>query len=226
MSFVNKNLLGGMYLPNVVNKDAIIAIVKQIAQANMPTPATANEPPVAPSPQYGKNLATTAAYNAPTGVVNPLQPLPGPAPGAKPAPAPADKKSPTVKSGPVTPAERAAYEKKVAAAAANQPVKEAIGSAQEKELFNKLVQQAAVATTQAAGTQQQPDPADGPTKDAKTSSARDIAQQLAKSVPDAVKQLSVFANQANSLTGTVAVKNSTGNPVADAMLILAGFRGL
>lgn len=37
LAFVNKNLLGGMYLPNVINKDKITGLVKKIASIPAPT---------------------------------------------------------------------------------------------------------------------------------------------------------------------------------------------
>jgi hypothetical protein len=47
LAFVNKNLLGGMYLPNVINKDKITGLVDQIAgsgQATAPAPTTPTQP--------------------------------------------------------------------------------------------------------------------------------------------------------------------------------------
>ena len=40
LAFVNKNLLGGMYLPNVINKDKITALVKQISGTPAQQPET------------------------------------------------------------------------------------------------------------------------------------------------------------------------------------------
>jgi hypothetical protein len=48
MAFVSKNLLGGQYLPNLINKDQIIKLVKQIAGNDAapppPPPADTNKP--------------------------------------------------------------------------------------------------------------------------------------------------------------------------------------
>jgi len=54
LAFVNKNLLGGMYLPNVINKDKIITLVQQIS---------------APQPAAGGTATTTAG-----GTVNTANP--------------------------------------------------------------------------------------------------------------------------------------------------------
>jgi hypothetical protein len=61
MAFVSKNLLGGQYLPNLINKDQIIKLVKQIAGNDAtppPPPADTNKPP-ANAPQDA--AATTPA---------------------------------------------------------------------------------------------------------------------------------------------------------------------
>jgi hypothetical protein len=52
LAFVNKNLLGGMYLPNVINKDKIISLVKQIGGANPGATKTAptTQPPATQQP--------------------------------------------------------------------------------------------------------------------------------------------------------------------------------
>lgn len=251
MAFVNKNLLGGMYLPNVINKDKIIDLVNQIAQANMPTARTTAQPPQEPTAPggpkeptggapsgasgggtaYGKNAGATASYNVPKGVPDPRQATPGPSPTPKAATAStAPGKQPTVRSGPVTPAEREAYEKKPAAAAAAQPaVTEDIDPAQEKALFLQLVQQAAVATTQAAGAGQKgtKDVDDEYDSDDQSMDSRGYVEQFRNDnqLTNLVKSLPTFAAKSDSLIGNRSAK-STGNPVADAVLLLSGFRGL
>ncbi len=247
MAFVNKNLLGGMYLPNVINKDKIIALVNQIAQANMPQPRATAEPPKEQPPAqepkaptggapsggtaYGKNAGAAATYNVPTGVPDPRQATPGPRPTPRTSAAPvAPGKQPTVRSGPVTAAEREAYEKKLAAAVAAQPaVTEDIDPAQEKALFLQLVQQAAVATTQAAGAGQKAttDADDEDDSDVQGKDARGYVEQFRNDtqLTNLVKSLPTFAAKSDNLVGDRSVK-STGNPVADAVLLLSGFRGL
>ena len=63
LAFVNKNLLGGMYLPNVINKDKIITLVKKISA---PQPATGGAgafgqmaSQLAPAPTVGAQAATS-----------------------------------------------------------------------------------------------------------------------------------------------------------------------
>jgi hypothetical protein len=47
LAFVNKNLLGGMYLPNVINKDKITGLVDQIASGGQPASTTSGaQPPI------------------------------------------------------------------------------------------------------------------------------------------------------------------------------------
>lgn len=244
LAFVNKNLLGGMYLPNVINKDKIIGLVNQIAQANMPTAKATAQPPQQPPAEepkaptggapsgapgggtaYGKNAGATASYNVPTGVPDPRQATPGPQPSPKTSVSPT--KQPTVRSGPVTPAEREADQKKLAAAAAQQPaVTEDIDPAQEKALFSQLVQQAAVATTQASGAGQKATK-DDDEADTEGQNSRDYVEQFQndQQLTSLIKALPAFAARSDNLVGNRTAK-STGNPVADAVLLLSGFRGL
>jgi hypothetical protein len=44
LAFVQKNLLGGAYLPNLTNKDEILALVKQLSSPAVATPAPATTP--------------------------------------------------------------------------------------------------------------------------------------------------------------------------------------
>ena len=98
----------------------------------------------------------------------------------------------------------------------------------EKELWLKLIQQAAIAQTQAPGTQTQ----SGAKPSANTQSAqsagdaRSYQQQLTQRMDAAViKGLPLFANESIKMTGDNRV-GTTGNPVADALLLMAGFRGI
>lgn len=193
LAFVNKNMLGGMYLPQVINKNEIMGLVNQIAKLNMPTAAAATDQKATDQkqpPEQKKPGSTT--YNVPLQVPNPLQPLPGTPGAAKPQPA---------------------------------PVSEAADRAQELELFKKLAQQTAVAATQAAGTenikQQQPDEQPAGEEDAHTY-AETFRQELDQSV---IRGMNSLAQRA-SASGVGTSVQSTRNPVADAVLILAGFRGL
>jgi hypothetical protein len=89
-----------------------------------------------------------------------------------------------------------------------------------------LVQQAVIAQTRAPGGQapsnKQPDPG----TDATAGDARSYQQQLTQSMDAAVvRGLPLFGNTAIKNTGNNNVQ-STGNPVADALLLMAGFRGI
>jgi hypothetical protein len=160
LAFVVKNLLSGQYLPNVINKDKITTLVKQLSSSSGITEAD----------------AATASEKTP---------------GAPPTPP----------AAPLTPQK-------------------------EKDLWLQLAQQAAVATSQAPGTGSKPnnpkDPSDP--DDTTIGDARHYSQQFP--VTDAVKSwTSSFTTASNSATGGVNVR-STGNPVADGLLLAAGFRGL
>jgi len=61
LAFVNKNLLGGMYLPNVINKDKIVSLVKQISNSGAP----AQQPPATQT-----NTASAGAATAPISKTN------------------------------------------------------------------------------------------------------------------------------------------------------------
>ena len=175
LAFVTKNLLGGMYLPNVINKDKIITLVKKISA---PQPATGGAgafgqmaSQLAPAPTAGAQTATSTggtATTTPTGQVhtaNPNNPnVKATAPAtASQGPTPSGavntiNSQPTsarptygvkgaTKAGAPTSAEQAKLQQKIAAAAAKPPVNEAADPTQE--LFKQLVQQASLAQTAA-----------------------------------------------------------------------------
>jgi len=197
LAFVTKNLLGGQYLPNVINKQQIMNLVKTLSGTN-----TVSE---------------------------------------------ADEITGAVKSGAPTPAERAKLQQKIAAAdkssqaktntppppGATQPTAgakpeqlkpAALSPQQEKDLWLKLTQQAAVATTTApgTGTTKTTEPQAG----AEAGDARSYVQQFSANMnPETAQALKTFGSESVSKFGSQQVK-STGNPVADAMLLLAGFRGI
>ena len=258
LAFVNKNLLGGMYLPNVINKDKIIGLVKKISSTPAPTggagaggtptatptgtvhtanPNNPNLPKSAPI-QGGSELQKAQAAGSPArqAVGDTRSELQIAAePGsiaqqqlAKTSPA---KKRPTysvkgaTKAGAPTPAEQAVLQQKIAAAAAKKPMNEAVDPTQE--LFKQLVQQAALAQTQAPGTAQTTQSAaNQPTAGAgnQPQSARsiDLAQYID---PAIVKNLPVIGAKLTQASGNPQVQ-STGNPFADAALISMGFQGL
>ena len=198
LAFVSKNLLGGQYLPNVINQAQIRALVKQLSGSGNITEEekiTGAVKSGAPTDAERANLqqriaAATNAQQAKSGT-----PPPQPAPTAAVAPTPAS--------------------------ATMSPQK-------EKELWLKLIQQAAIAQTQAPGTQVQ----SGAKPSANTQSAqsagdaRSYQQQLTQSMdPAVVKGLPMFGNNAVKNIGNNNVQ-STGNPVADALLLMSGFRGI
>jgi hypothetical protein len=69
MAFVSKNLLGGQYLPNLINKDQIIKLVKQIAgnDATPPPPADTNKPPATANTNAPQVAAVTTPAKIETG---------------------------------------------------------------------------------------------------------------------------------------------------------------
>ena len=199
LAFVSKNLLGGQYLPNVINQAQIKALVKQLSGSGDITEEekiTGAVKSGAPTDAERANLqqriaAATNAQQAKS--------------GTPPPPTGADKPAGT------TP-----------------PASAPVSPQQEKDLWLKLIQQAAIAQTQAPGTQAQ----SGAKPSANTQSAqsagdaRSYQQQLTQSMDAAVvKGLPMFGNNAVKNIGNNNVQ-STGNPVADALLLMAGFRGI
>jgi hypothetical protein len=148
------------------------------------------------------------------------------------------------KPGAPTPAEQANLQKKIAAAQAKQPPQQvapqqpaapapktpaapALTPQQEKDLWLQLTQQASVALAQAPGTSGNT-PTTGKPSNSSTSSvsdARTYAQQLKPTDTAVAQGLAAFGNASAKNIGNANVK-STGNPVADALLLLAGFKGI
>jgi hypothetical protein len=104
----------------------------------------------------------------------------------------------------------------------------ALNPQQEKDLWFKLTQQAAVAQAQTPGmgATGRPTADQDPDTQPDTNDARTYAQQLTQSIDSAVvKGLPIFGATAVKNIGSNTIK-STGNPVADALLLMAGFQGL
>jgi hypothetical protein len=182
LAFVTKNLLGGQYLPNVINKKQIMDLVKQLSGTD-----SVNEADV------------TTEAGIPGNV--PVEKIPG-------------KKD--LLKGTTPPA----------ASSTTPPA--AMTPQKEKDLWLKLTQQAAVAQAQAPGTASQSaqkSATPGAQSGAGVSDARTYAQQLKPTDPAIANGLAAFGNASAKTIGDTTV-TSTGNPVADALLILAGFRGL
>jgi len=294
LAFVTKNLLGGQYLPNVINKQQIQALVKQLSsggkiseakpfavtgaanpgaptaaeraklqqmiaaktQAQQPVAAPVAKKTVAPasktsapitSKAFGsmvKDLSTSQPVGpktsstggtttvTPTGTVHKASAT-NPNIAKEPAQPVATPTAPAAPAQPVaTPAQPAATPAQPAATpVAQKPVTPAsLSPQQEKDLWLKLTQQAAVATTTAPGTGVKQTPvADTEKQNASPESsgdARSYVQLLNGAVPaETIRGLAEFGNQSTKNLGTLKV-NSTGNPVADALLLMAGFKGI
>jgi hypothetical protein len=195
LAFVVKNLLGGQYLPNVINKDKITALVKQLSASGGVTEANASKVtgaansgrPTAAEQEKFQQMAATAAAAAPK------------TPGTPPPETPTPPKTPKSPAAPLTPQK-------------------------EKDLWLQLTQQAAVATAQAPGTGGDADNSKN-SNNPSTDDARSYAQQLKPADPAVATGLKKFSETSAKNVGDTTVK-STGNPIADALLILAGFRGI
>jgi hypothetical protein len=102
----------------------------------------------------------------------------------------------------------------------------AMSAQQEKDLWLKLTQQAVVAITQAPGAgatkNTNTDPGDNDIGDARTIKTELENNQQIKSF---AQSLGIFGSESSRRMGTSSVK-TTNNPVADAMLLMAGFRGI
>lgn len=241
LAFVTKNMLGGQYLPSVINRQQIETLVKQLSGSEAVTEAdevvVGAVKPGAPTPAERAKLQARIAA-ADKGA------KPPPAGGATPpvvgTTAPAAPATPTATSAPAAPTAPAS-----ANTMANTPVSKtntakpgnpnatppapaALTPQQEKDLWLKLTQQSVVATTQAPGSQTANVPKDaGPGDgDEPVGDARSYQQQFTQSMDAAVvKGLPLFGNDAVKMTGNNRAR-STGNPVADALLLMAGFRGV
>ena len=111
MAFVQKNLLGGAYIPNLTNKDEIVGLVKKIAgTAEAPVDNTPPTPPPAAPPAAPPTAQPPAAGGVRMG-------------SAQKAGTP--KIAPAPSSGLPTPAEQEKFQQKLAAAA-QKPIQEAI----------------------------------------------------------------------------------------------------
>ena len=196
LAFVSKNLLGGQYLPNVINKDQIQALVKQLSGSGNVTEqekVTGAVKSGAPTPaEQAKLQQRIAAADKATQTKSGTPPPPGTDKPAAPSP-PASAPMPPQK---------------------------------EKDLWLKLIQQVSIAQTQAPGTGSTKAADPGTERGTETGDARSYMQQLGANLKaEEVTTLKKFASEAVSKFGSQQVK-TTQNPVADAMLLLAGFRGI
>jgi hypothetical protein len=262
LAFVSKNLLGGQYLPNVINQAQIRALVNQFSQSG----ATAKTPPVTNPAKSApgvmpSTVASSAqgqkmqqAYGPPRGGIegmptdleeaslpdaikgnvqqwkdtyNRLKPAPKPTPtaGSSLSPGQIPNKADLLKGKGKSPQPP---QPAPTTAVAPTPASATMSPQKEKDLWLKLIQQAAIAQTQAPGTQVQ----SGTKPSANTQSAqsagdaRSYKQQLTQSMdPAVVKGLPTFGNESIKMMGNNNI-SSTGNPVADALLLMAGFRGI
>lgn len=229
LAFVNKNLLGGMYLPNVINKDKITALVKQIAgaPAQPVTPAAPAAEPISvggqtldpKNPAHAKIIAAMQAQGKVEEQTTPSSLGPDQIPGK------ADLlKGKTPQVNPTTTAS-------TNVAPPPKPEVKQPAPPNEKELFTQLVKQTAIAQTQAAGTGGAQTTPGGQNKGQDSAGnqagdARGMAQTLSSQLdPGIVKGLPALGKSAESLTGTRMIK-STGNPAADGLLLLMGFQGV
>lgn len=195
LAFVTKNLLGGQYLPNVINKAQIQALVKQLSGSSGITEADETIGAV-------RAGAPTAAERAK------LQQMI------------ADKSTAQAKASAPQPSATLPQTQK--------PAAPSLSPQQEKDLWFKLTQQAAVAQSQTPGTGApgQPTASQQPNTQSGVSDARTYVTQLTQSIDPAVsKGLTAFGSTAVKNIGSNTVK-STGNPVADALLLMSGFQGI
>jgi hypothetical protein len=191
LAFVTKNLLGGQYLPNVINKAQIQALVKQLSGSG--------------GIKEADEVIGATRAGAPTAAER-----------AKLQQMIADKSTAQAKAAPAQ------------TAPAPKPAAPSLSPQQEKDLWFKLTQQAAVAQAQTPGmgATGRPTADQDPDTQSDASDARTYEQQLTGSVPAAVVTgLPIFGATAMKNIGSNTIK-STGNPVADALLLMAGFQGI
>ena len=73
LAFVQKNLLGGAYLPNLTNKDEILALVKQLSAPTISNPATTPAATPAATTPAATTPAATTPPNQLTEALSPAQ---------------------------------------------------------------------------------------------------------------------------------------------------------
>jgi hypothetical protein len=265
LAFVTKNLLGGQYLPNVINKNQIIALVKQLSQSEetAKTPPAKDTTPPATNPAKAApgvmpaSVASSAqgqkmqqAYGQPRGGIEGMKsdleevtmglplgnvqqykdtsnrvksaPNPTPTAGTSLSPGQIPGKADLLKGK----GKQATQPVKTPAPAPKTAPSTAMSAQQEKDLWLKLTQQAVVAITQAPGAgatkNTNTDPGDNDIGDARTIKTELENNQQIKSF---AQSLGIFGSESSRRMGTSSVK-TTNNPVADAMLLMAGFRGI
>jgi len=184
LAFVTKNLLGGQYLPNVINRRQIETLVQQLSGGGGTVSSSSGNASVTVG---GQKLDPNKPEEAK--IIDALR-----------------------KQGKLEEAESPA-----------------LTPQQEKDLWLKLTQQAAVATTQAPGTRTggTKSAVDDPVDDNTAGDARSYAGQMqadAKIQP-LLNQLAQIGPAYGQTVGSLRVK-STGNPAADALLLLARFQGI
>ena len=184
LAFVTKNLLGGQYLPNVINRRQIEALVQQLSGGSGVSPSGGGNAPVTVG---GQKLDPNKPEEAK--IIDALR-----------------------KQGKLEEAESPA-----------------LTPQQEKDLWLKLTQQAAVATTQAPGTRTggTKSAVDDPVDDNTAGDARSYAGQMQADpkIQPLLQELSKIGPTYGQTVGSQRVK-STGNPAADALLLLARFLGI
>ncbi len=265
LAFVTKNLLGGQYLPNVINKNQIIALVKQLSQSGETAPTSPAKDTTPPATNPAKaapgvmpaSVASSAqgqkmqqAYGQPRGGIQGMQSdleevtmgLPLVNKGTSNRVKSATNQTPTAGAS-LSPGQIPGKDDllKGKGKQATQPVKTAaavppktapsttMSAQQEKDLWLKLTQQAAVATTQAPGTRTggTKSAPDDPVDDNAAGDARSYAGQMQQDtkLQPLLQELSKIGPTYGQTVGSQRVK-STGNPAADALLLLARFQGI
>jgi len=198
MAFVNKNMLGGVYLPNLINQQQIRQLVAQLSQPTGVTEAEVTGAAKPGAPTAAEREQLQQRIQAATGNAEPAAAPSLGAPAAKPQPA--------AKPAAPAPKEKDLWLKLVQQTAV----------AQNTAPGGKT--QSAASTTPAGNTQS----AGG----SGNLDARSLAQNMRQQLPDELtKNFPTAGKLAQQLTGDLQV-TSTGNAAADALLIMMGFQGL
>jgi len=200
MAFVNKNLLSGVYLPNLINQQQIRQLVAQLSQPTGVTEAEVTGAAKPGAPTAAEREQLQQRIQAATGNASPAASPALGAPAAKPQPQPAAK-----------PAAPAPKEKDLWLKLVQQTA-----VAQNTAPGGKTQSAASTAptgNTQSAGGSGNLD-------------AHSLAQNMRQQLPDELtKNFPTAGKLAQQLTGDLRV-TSTGNAAADALLIMMGFQGL
>ena len=242
LAFVQKNLLGGAYLPNLTNKDQILKSVDELVAVRFAAPTGGAgsfgqmAQQLGQGPADGTQTASSTGgttTSTSTGVVHKAK-TPVAAAGGQPAVPPVDE--PVMLGGkkldPKNPNDAKVLAQLRAQGKLQETrLREAVDVNKEKQLFQKLVKDSLLATVTVATGAKQPGGAPGATPGTVTKKVQD-PQQLVPDVQQVEKSKANVDERTLAAVGAVLRQNfqldtsisSTGDDAVDALLLAMGFK--